>query len=231
VVLAPVSPVPSTIGAGTHRALLYYPVPGVSCRIRYSLRSGDGALPVTTEPTRNVLDVLIAKPVTSSQRVLEMEMFMFGDETEIINRHGKPRKHSEYSLHVQCPWRITASGRVIVQYADLLEPPRGVSERSFNPEHEPTRRDELLAGFFQDRATQPRMVVSTNTLSDGESRITLDDGALLELRPHEPDPLRPGGWKPDSEYWRIIRPDGLHIVVTGVGLYTVGPGESAKPNG
>jgi hypothetical protein len=181
-------------------------------------------------PARNLLDVLIAKPVTRSQRVLEMEMFMFGSETDITNRDGKLRKRSEFSLHVQCPWRITASGRVIVQYTDLLDSPRGPSKRSFNPEHDPTRRDELLVEFFQERTTQPRTVVKTNTLSDGESQIAFDDGALLELSPSASDPLRPGGWDPASEYWRLTLPDGVHLVMTGKGLYSVGLIDSAEPN-
>jgi hypothetical protein len=170
---------------------------------------------VLKQPIERELDILLGQAFAGSRRALDMEMFFFGTGEPFIDRHGRERTKSPYQLHVQCPWRIVCSDRLVVGYRDVRNPPTGVSEDDFNPnEGQVTRRDEMLASFYA-QATKPRTVDACEARTTGDVRLILNDGCILELFPDR-------SFDDDPEYWRLITPEGVHIVMSGSGLERVG---------
>src|SRR2546426_9478892 len=104
------------------------------------------------ETIEDALSVLIGMQLVESSRAADMETFDF-------EGHDK----SEYGLHVQCPWRIVRSGRIVVGYRDMRDPPDGVPAEGFNPnEAKLTHRDELVQTFHSERQTRPRLRVAVS---------------------------------------------------------------------
>jgi hypothetical protein len=98
--------------------------------------------------------------------------------------------------------------RIVVGYRDTRDPPTGVSTDGWDPgEARVTHRDELLAAFL-DRPTALRVTGASTSLT-GDLRLIFDDGSALEILPDSA--------ALDDEHWRLLRPDGSHVVVGGDG--------------
>lgn len=158
------------------------------------------------------LSVLIGQSLAASSRVGDIETFQFG---------GRPDSGA-FALQVRCPWRLTATGTIVVGYDDVRYP-KG------NPSAEPpgfrwdaegaNRRDERLQSFFDDHRASSPSVTSLEADDLGSLRLTFDQDVRLELFPDDSlDDIT------DSERWRFFRPetDGPHFLVTGGGCDTVG---------
>jgi hypothetical protein len=169
---------------------------------------------VDDETMNESVQLLVAQPLTISSRALEMEMFEFGEQIPFTDRHGRARTSGAYRLHVQCPWRIVRSGRIVVGFDDILEPPTGASAEGFDANRaEMTLRDELISRFHGERADAPRIVVSATTSPVGDLRLVFDDESSLELLPSGVA----------GDHWRLLLPDGVGIVSSAVGLRRVTP--------
>jgi hypothetical protein len=165
-----------------------------------------------TSPTIDAaIAVLVGKPLSGTSRVLDMEMFEFGEQVPFTDRRGRARTIGEYRLHVQCSWRIVRAGTILMGYADLTEPPRGVAAEDFDPNTgAKTRRDELMARFLEDTSLAGRAVTRQESTPYGDVRLTFRDGSRLELFPEAS--------AGENESWRLLMPDGSHIVMSGAGL-------------
>jgi len=151
---------------------------------------------------------LVGLPCLGSSRALDMEMFGFGTPQEGTGRRGRPIVRPSFALNVQAPWRIVLDDRIIVGYRDMRDPPTGVSTDGWDPsEARLAHRDELLAAFL-DRPTALR-VTGVSTSLAGDLRLILDDGSTLEILPDSA--------ALDDEHWRLLGPDGSHVVVGGDG--------------
>jgi excisionase family DNA binding protein len=160
---------------------------------------------------RNEIEAMLAllngTQLVESGRAVDMEMFQFSGTNDL-----------SYALHIQCPWRIQRSGRLVVGYRDMRDPPAGLPNEGFDPNEGVTRRDELLQAFFAERATRPRLVVEVTATEFGDVRLVLDDRSVLEIFPDSV--------ASDDEYWRLLlRPSGGdhfvsgdHFVMSGEGL-------------
>ena len=78
------------------------------------------------------LSALIGLPLWRAHRALNMEVFAFGERQFSRNRKGKQVEVGEYSLHIQCPWRIVGPNGMVV----------GSEDRNY-PEDENADRDEF----------------------------------------------------------------------------------------
>ena len=164
---------------------------------------------------------LIGLAFIGSRRAVDMEMFWFGGFVERVSRRGAGVITGEYRLHVQCAWRIISRRRIVVGYSDMADPPDGSSSAGFDPNSSPTnRRDVLLAEFIAKRSSDPRVIVAVEGSPSGDARFTFDDGSSLEVLPDSTGP--------EDEYWRLILPDGAHIVMSADGLEML-PGARKSP--
>jgi hypothetical protein len=172
---------------------------------------------MTTQPSlEEAIAVLIGKPLSGTFRVLDMEMFEFGEQVPFTDRRGRARTIGEYRLHVQCSWRIVRAGTILMGYADMTEPPNGVAAVDFDPNTGArTRRDELMDRFLEDTRLDDRVVTGQETTPYGDVRLTFRDGSRLELFPEAS--------ASENESWRLLMPDGSHIVMSGAGLERLPP--------
>lgn len=179
---------------------------------------------ITTEPSvEEAIAVLAGKPLSGRFRAADMEMFEFGEQVPFIDRQGRARTIGEYRLHVQCSWRIVRAGTILVGYADMTEPPSGVAAVDFDPNTGgKNRRDELVALFLEDTSLDGRVVTRQETTPYGDARLTFRDGSRLELFPEAS--------ARDNESWRLLMPDGSHIVMSGAGLERLPP-MTTRPTG
>jgi len=135
-------------------------------------------------------------------------MFSFGPETWGHGPRGATRRVKRFGIHLQCAWRILDHGLVLLGADDLyvqrsdLDPGTEIDVNNLGA----SRREELLAAFFEARAAEPRVVAAVTTPRLGNLRICLDDGSVLEVLPDEV----PRG---DQEYWRFVDVEGPHLVV------------------
>jgi hypothetical protein len=175
------------------------------------------ARPVTLAEVQAFVASLVGLPFHGShpRRAVDMEMFDFGPLIERVNKRGQGGVSGDVWLHVQAPWRIVRSGRLVVGYRDMRDPPEGVSNEGWDPnEAAVTRRDELRDAFQAERAGNPRIVTTVVADSTGDLRIVFDDGAELQVLP---DSIAA-----DDEHWRLFAGRGPHLVVGGAGAEIVG---------
>ena len=162
---------------------------------------------------------LVGLPLWSSGRAADMQWFAIGECRTVITsrgplteRFGRTKVVGEFSLHVQCPWRIVRDDTVVVGMRDLYFPADETAEApdDFDWDGVITRRDRRIAALFENE-TRSFAVQRVDVGDAGALRIILERGHALEVFPH--DSL-------NEENWRLFRPylDEPHLVVTGTGL-------------
>ncbi|MDQ5825144.1 MAG: hypothetical protein M3441_13195 [Chloroflexota bacterium] len=164
------------------------------------------------------LGVLVGLPLEDAGRAYSLQWFSFGEVRVVPDHKGGTRELGEYALHVQCEWRITGPGGIVV----------GINDRSFpagDAYSEPqgfdwnvqgaNRLDERLSRFMEERRSRPLVVERIWADHVGSIRLLFGDGYSLDVFPFE---------STKYEYWRLFRPgisvDGSepHFVVTGEGI-------------
>jgi hypothetical protein len=170
-----------------------------------------------------IREMLVGQPLIGSARAADMEMFAIGPVVSRKGIRGVERDVSRFAVHIQGPWRIVDGGSVLVGYDDLRTP------RSDHPNHDEfnpntvfgaSRREELLAAWFDRRATQPRTVVTCELDDWGDLRVVLDDGSAIITFAD--------GSSPDTEFWRVLDNGAHHIVARGSGI-TIEPPVTHDP--
>lgn len=160
------------------------------------------------------MSVLLGLPLVFARRALDLEMFEFGAKHTEITRKGKEKEFGEYTLHVQCAWRISRQGQVIVASQDRYYPGDGSDgiPDGFDWVLPGNRLDRRLATFFHDFSD---LLIVNSIAADSVDGLKLgfENGAALEIFPD------------DSflgEFWRFFpllrTSEGQHFVVTGSGI-------------
>lgn len=162
------------------------------------------------------LSSLVGLPLCDSGRAADMQMFDFGGTHTSVSQFG-PRKGQsaevhDYSLHVQCSWRIRGPAGIVVGSTDLHYR-NGEDAYSRDSEWDwqvagASRRDERLAAWL---VGAPYQVLQVRADGVGGFSLELAHGFALDVFP---DVSLDGEY---SEHWRLLRP-GSHFVVSGSGL-------------
>ena len=154
-----------------------------------------------------ILEPLIGLPLAWHGHAVDMATFGFGASTEWVDQRSRRRMRHEYGLHIQCPWRISTNGVLIVGYRDMAAPPSGEPDEDFDPnEARRTRRDELIDELVTGPPMNPA-VMRASASDAGDVAIEFDGGHRLEtFRDHAAL-----SWRED---WRVLTPTG-HWVFEG----------------
>ena len=134
--------------------------------------------------------VLVGLPLLPPSRAANMMMFGFGKLVTQLNRHGIPVDIPEFSLHVQCHWRIITHDpkpTIVVGSRDLYYP----ADPTVDPEDENFHYDEPWANIcdwhvksVMDEHKSCALVVESIEADDvGSLRICFTDGFMLDLFP------------------------------------------------
>jgi hypothetical protein len=158
------------------------------------------------------LTELIGKALWACRRAADMATFQFGRRNPVQTFDGRSSEVGDYSLHVQCPWRMVKGESVFVGSQDLYFPASYDASESipegFQWDTDPNRRDSLLKAFFEG-GTKEFVVSRVDAGKGGAARIEFAEGITLEVFPA--DSLA-------HEHWRLIAHEGgPQIVMTGVG--------------
>jgi hypothetical protein len=160
------------------------------------------------------LSAIIQFPLWGATRVMNMEMFDFGDRRTQLNRKGQEVDVGEYALHIQCPWRIVSPDGIIVASEDRKYPEEETANWQEFDSDSPSRCEARMAVWLREHSSAPLRVERVECDRVGGFRLFLQLGFVLEVFPASS--LR-GEY---SEYWRLFRPsmEASHFVVTGYGV-------------
>jgi hypothetical protein len=159
---------------------------------------------------------LVGLPLWSMGRAGGLIWFAFGVERrEVTTRKGSTKIVSEYSLHVQCPWRIRDHSRIFAGHGDRFYPSGDDPYRDFS-ENEldkigNNQLDQRASKFMMDHEQSPLIVRFVKADEIGSISIILNQDYSLEIFPSS---------SLSTEYWRLFRPSSEedHFVVTCNGV-------------
>ena len=163
-----------------------------------------------------VMQQLVGLPLWSMGRAGDLIWFAFGVERrEVPTRKGLKKIVSDFSPHVQCPWRIREDGRIIVGHGDLYYPAGDDPYGEF-AENPPGRIganqfDQRALKLMKDYEKSPLIVGAVKADGVGSVSITLNQDHFLDIFPSS---------SLSTEYWRVFRPSSEedHFVVTSNGI-------------
>jgi hypothetical protein len=166
------------------------------------------------ERITTALSEIIGLPLWGATRVVNMEIFKFGEHRRQLNRSGNQVDVGEYGLHVQCPWRIVDCEKIIVASQDRNYPEDEASDWQEFDSDSPSRCEARMAAWFLEHSSFPLKVERVESDNVGGFRLFLENGVVLEVFPATS--LR-GEY---SEHWRLLQPstETRHFVVTGYGV-------------
>ncbi len=142
-----------------------------------------------------------------------MEMFAFGERRIRLNRKGEEVEVGEYSLHIQCPWRIVGPDGIIVGFLDRNYPVEENADWQEFDDEGPSRCEFQMAGWLKEYSGCPLKVEKVEADYVGGFKLFLQHGFVLEAFPAN---SLQGEY---SERWRLFRPsDESHFVVCGYGI-------------
>jgi len=128
-------------------------------------------------------------------RASDMQVFSFGEKTWRSNRRDQKIAVGEFALHLQCPWRLSCLGRILIGSDDWYR------DREENP-------TKVLLKLIED---MPRVIaIAADDL--GGFRLEFDQQLRLEVFPAHSER---GEY---SEHWRLLRGKSDDFVVTGGGI-------------
>ncbi len=159
------------------------------------------------------LKKIVGLSLISAGRACDLIWFVFGGMVKREDeRRGSFQEAAEYSLHVQCAWRLTDPEKIIVGSADRFIP-NSANNYSDNFDWDvqgENRCDEQLKALFSG-FEDGFIVKDVSADRFGGLKIHLAESLLLEVFTDN---------STDDEAWRYFRSgwDFPHLVVTGTGI-------------
>ena len=155
-------------------------------------------------------------PLWDAGRASDLAWFIFGERRIVRDFYGNPKEVGEFSLHVQCAWRLLQHDRTIVGNRDLYYPAGwGMDSPDVPADFKwdvqgANRLDERLKLFFQDDR-KDLIVDRVEAGLAGALQIFFRGETVLEIFPNDSF---------EGEHWRLFRPyrDEPHFIVSGEGI-------------
>lgn len=163
------------------------------------------------EKVNEVIQCLIGCPLNEFGRAANLFWFIFTNITLHNPKENKSQIASEYSLHIQCQWRIRKGTQVLIGHRDLRTPkdyPENLDIEDFDYDEIGSSRFDMLCEEFQDIFSQLK-VDSANANELGELTIFFEKDYILETFIDS---------SLDTENWRLFlrnREDLPHWVQEG----------------
>jgi len=68
---------------------------------------------------------LVGLPFRCIGRATNLLWLHFGELHEVSDRRGGTKDVGDWAVHIQCPWRISRHGRILIAYHDYYYSPDG----------------------------------------------------------------------------------------------------------
>ena len=143
----------------------------------------------------HALAPLIRLPLKTIGRSGSMLSVDFGDLHEISTREGGSKTVHEWTIQIQCPWRISQSGRIVVAYRDFYF--SDVPLKSVDVMNK-SRFDSVLLHLCAEFDALGPVVTSVETDDTGGFTVNMSHGYGLEVFPGES--------MESGKHWRIYQP-------------------------
>lgn len=155
-----------------------------------------------SEILRAELEKLVGLPLWGVGLAASMLMLTFGNRYTSRTPLGREIEGGDFSLNVQCAWRVAHEDEVVAGYADY------VALDKADPSAGPAFFETLQNAFTKS----PRVEAITSVRAGGFS-LRLEDGLYVEAFPSF------SAVDPESEFWRLMsREPNQHFVVGPGGL-------------
>lgn len=167
------------------------------------------------EKVQTELGKLIGLKLRYAGRASNLFWLGFGDMVLVKRRKGTEQL-AEYSLHIQCAWRITKGNKILVASRDFYYPNSNWDDENgdFDWDVQGNNRfDEKTKHLIEE--VKGKLIVERVDSDDiGGFKVHLSDKYVLEAFPDNSDEDE------YSEYWRFfnMKDDSLHFVVGANGI-------------
>jgi hypothetical protein len=159
-----------------------------------------------TSNIASALDSLVGLPFRGTTRAADLQMFSFGDLVSKKTKKGETMVGS-IALHVQCPWRLTKSNKILTGSADIYIPANGSYELPADFDWDvagANRCDFVLSSLLRHEGVHVDRVRPDRF---GGFTLKFSDGHVLTVFPDI------GFGSQDREAWRLARLGERHFVV------------------
>jgi hypothetical protein len=164
------------------------------------------------------LSVLVGLNVSGVSRAVDMLVFQFGPLTKRLSSKGTQTFTGDWSLHIQCPWRIEYGQSIYTGRSDMFEPAQALDGAVYRDEPS-TLLDSKLRDLFIEtirKASEspspaaPMLVTAVHSDTWGGVSIGFSTGHSLAIFPDGSA----------SEDWRFFSFSGAHphLVIEGGAL-------------
>jgi hypothetical protein len=153
---------------------------------------------ISRQDMSRIFHSLYSKPLVDAWIAGGMQIFEFGAGRTGTNRFGQPVRIPDWSLHIQCPWRLLEASHLVVGGSDLYfpaSPEPQPDNLAFDWERNPSRLSDTLKTFIE-RTRPPLFVGAVEIDSVGGLQIMLSGSYRLEAFPDAS--------QPDTEHWRLL---------------------------
>ncbi|MGF6916243.1 hypothetical protein [Paraburkholderia sp. 40] len=149
----------------------------------------------TRDEIERRLSAVEGLPISAVHHAAGTLTMQFGSLRPVANFKGAIRHVGEWSLHVQCNWKIEQAGSAIATQDDLFGPDEKAHRSA-------QRIDDLLV------KQGPAIVTAVSGSEEGGADILLSGGLRLVISPNS---------APDEEDWRFFDPtsDAKHFIIEG----------------
>jgi hypothetical protein len=162
-----------------------------------------GTLTYVNKLIQKALVPLIGLRLRHISRSSNMLFLQFGEAREISSRDGGLKAVYDWTIQIQCPWRISQHSRVVIAYrdfyySDVAQNNQAVMNKS--------RYDSVLGSLCTEFGTAPPRVILIDTDDTGAFSVHLSDDYRLDAIPAENTA--------SGKHWRIFEPgtDGRSFV-------------------
>lgn len=167
------------------------------------------------EQIENALKPLIYTRLVEIGRAHTLEWILFSPTGFLEANTGSDQIYPEYSLNIQCTWRIIRQGKIVVASEDLYFPPGDPPYddlENFDWSVQGNNRCDVRTDLFKEEIAKKTIVVlSVEADHIGGLSIQLSESYSIELFPAN---------SLEREYWRFFNRQSTnqHFVVTGNGI-------------
>ncbi|HSY43296.1 MAG TPA: hypothetical protein VK811_05255, partial [Candidatus Acidoferrum sp.] len=146
---------------------------------------------------QNALAPLVGLPLCHLGRSSNMLLLQFGYLHEVSARDGSIKTVHDWTIQIQCPWRISQNSQIVIGHRDFYYSDVGKnSEAVMNK----SRSDTVLGSLCTEFEATPPRVISVDSDETGAFSLHLSDGYRLEAIPGENTE--------SGKHWRIFEPSG-----------------------
>lgn len=146
---------------------------------------------------RQALKPLMGLPSRHIGRSGNLLLAQFGNLNQVSAHDGSTKTVYEWSLQIQCPWRISQGTRIVIAYRDFyysdapLKNLDVVTKRSSN---------SILETLCAEFSSNPPRVQSIDADDSGDFILCLTAGYSIEVFPSES--------MESGKHWRVFEPGG-----------------------